>query len=323
MTATAVRRRRLAREYSVYGAAVRSDWPLPARRRSGPALAEIDLRRGSSSEFASAIDEVRSRCDAALWRFGVRLGDGRTYIRWPDRVEALISADGSAIVAREIDRESRDAFYTYLLGHALSFALISHGIDPIHATVIAVGGRAVALFGDCGYGKSSLAAAFLRTGHRLLTDDLLVLSPGRNGFTAQPGPPRIKLFPDAAQDVLGGGVTSAARLATTAKLFIRLNASQTVASAVPLHAAYTLTPPWRSRVQNRVALCRLSQRQACVELLANTFNASVVDPSRLARQFAFAARVGATVVVKRLTYPRTFDWLPRVRDAILADIERT
>jgi len=49
--------------------------------------------------------------------------------------------------------------------------------------------------GDSGHGKSSLAACFLAAGHRLLTDDLLVIGESGDYLMAHPGPPRIKLFP--------------------------------------------------------------------------------------------------------------------------------
>ena len=49
------------------------------------------------------------------------------------------------------------------------------GFEPLHATVVVVSGEAVAFLGESGYGKSSLAASFLDSGHQLLTDDLLIL----------------------------------------------------------------------------------------------------------------------------------------------------
>jgi hypothetical protein len=45
-----------------------------------------------------------------------------------------------------------------------------------------------------------------------------------------------------------------------------------------------------------------------------------VDRARLARQFAFASRLAATVPVTRLSYPRSLSLLPAVCEAVLADL---
>src|SRR5207249_809831 len=69
-----------------------------------------------------------------------------------------------------------------------------------------------------------------------------------------------------------------------------------------------------------VAIRPLSPRRAFVELTRNTFNACVLDASRLARQFDLAARVAAAVPVKTLAYPRGLGRLAEVRAAIEADL---
>ena len=310
-----------ARTYHLYGFRVRSEWPLPfARRRTG-GLAEIDLERGSPARFARAIEAARATApDERTWRRGVRLEDGQMYLRWPERFEFLVSADGRAIAARPADGEPRETFHVYLLGLALSFALLKRGFDALHATTVIVDGSAVAFLGDSGYGKSSLAAAFLQTGHRLLTDDLLVLTPDRAGFVAHPGPPRIKLFPEIARAVFGKNVRGTRVAKATPKMVIPLRRHHAAASAVPLRTMYVLPPPGRARLSTTVSIRRISKREACLALLRNAFNTSVTEPQRLRRQFAFAAAIAANVPIKQITYPRTIASLASAREAILADV---
>src|SRR5204863_102769 len=105
--------------------------------------------------------------------------------------------------SRRFDGASAESFQVYLLGQALSFALVKQGLEPLHATVVVVDGQGVAFLGDNGYGKSSLAACFLEGGYRLLTDDLLLLKASGGDVLAYPGPPRIKLFPEVARRFLG------------------------------------------------------------------------------------------------------------------------
>jgi len=302
---------------------LRSEWPLPYRRGPDSWLAEVGLFQGSPSRFSDAVAEAQTTADETTWTRGVVLADGQTYLRWSARFEFLVSADGRAIAACPLRRGSREAFHTYLLGQALSFALIKQGFDPLHATTVAIDGAAVAFLGESGFGKSSLGAALVQAGHRLLTDDLLVLAEGDGGFIAHPGPPRLKLFPEMAWHVLGPQARGTPIADMTAKLVIPLADRQTLRSALPLKAIYVLAPPAGDpRDPARITIRRMSKRQACLALLRNTFNTAVTDSGRLRRQFAFAGSVAAAVPVKRIAYPRTLRVLPAVRDAILADLSR-
>ena len=313
--------RAATRTYHLYGLRLHSQWPLPYAPVSAAYLAEVGLLRGSAGGFTKAFEEVRATAgDERTWLRGVRLEDGQTYLRWSERFEFLVSADGRAVTARSLLGGSREAFHTYLLGQALSFALIKQGFDPLHATTVAVEGAAVAFLGESGFGKSSLGAAFVQAGHRLLTDDLLVLSPGDGGFTAHPGPPRIKLFPKMARTILGPHVRGTPIANVTTKLVIPLDELQARSSAVALKAIYVLAPPSNDRT--RVVIRHMSKRQTCLALIRNTFNTAITDPDRLRRQFALAVSVAATVPIKLIAYPRTLDDLRRVRQVILADVSR-
>ena len=110
----------------------------------------------------------------------------------------------------------------------------------------------------------------------------------------------------------------------TPKLIIPLTADQFSGTAVPLQALYLLAPPkarraGRSRAA-RVSIRRLTQRQACMELVTNTFNMAVTDSGRLQRQLSLAGAVAAQVPIKRISYPRIAPMLAAARDAILADL---
>jgi hypothetical protein len=311
------------RTYHLYGLRLRSEWPLPWPAVSAAWLAEVDLLRGPAAGFARAFEEARATAgEERTWQRGVRLEDGQTYLRWPERFEFLVSADGRAVAARALRDGSREAFHTYLLGQALSFALIKQGFDPLHATTVTIDGGAVAFLGESGYGKSSLGAAFVRAGHRLLTDDLLVLSPCDGVFIAHPGPPRIKLFPEMARSVLGPNARGTPIAQMTSKLVIPLDERQALGSALPLKAIYVLAPP-KNRTRTRITIRRLSKHQTCLALIRNTFNTAVTDPGRLRRQFALAVSVATTLPIRLIAYPRTLGALRRARAVILSDVSRT
>src|SRR5437868_13109154 len=183
--------------YGVYGVSLHSEIELSLPEQSGPGLTDIELCSGSPGFFVETIAETELQSCSEWYQHGV-LRDASTYVRWHGLGEFLVSPAGERITCRRAPEAAMEAFQVYLLGQALSFALVKAGFEPLHATAIEVDGEAVVLLGDSGFGKSSLAACFLAAGHSLLTDDLLLLRPAADRFEAYPGPPRIKLFPAIA-----------------------------------------------------------------------------------------------------------------------------
>jgi hypothetical protein len=299
-----------------YGLRLRSALPLPRACASADGPADVEIVRGSAADMAAVRRTLVPPVDSTRWFEDRTLSDGRRYLRWAGLFEFVVAADGTRIRARRLGGASRmpRVFETYLLGHVLSFALIARGLEPLHATAVMLGHGAVGFLGDCGQGKSTLAAAFVRAGHALLTDDLLVLRADGGGFSAAAGPPRLKLFADPARRLLGA-VHGTPMNGRGSKLVFPLGA-RAAREAAPLRALYVLRPRRRGAIRIRA----LSPRRAFVELTRGTFNACVLDGARLTRQFDLAARVAATVPVKRLQYPRGLGRLAAVRAAIEADL---
>jgi len=302
--------------YNVYGISLHSEFELALPGYSQPGLVEIEIAAGTPSTFLEAIDgvELRRRSD---WCHYAHLADGSSYVRWIGLGEFLVSADGKRLTCGRHPDATSESFQVYLLGQALSFALVRSGFEPLHATALEADGEAFALMGSSGYGKSSLAACFLASGHALLTDDLLVMS-GVDGLDAHPGPRRIKLFPDIAHHFLGRSATGVRMNALTEKLIIPLDPW----SGCPLRmrAIFTLVAPHEARHTRRITIERLSPQAAFLALVGNTFNYMVADAERLQRQVRVTSRLVGSLPVKKLAYPRGVARLPEVRDAILADL---
>ncbi len=85
----------------------------------------------------------------------------------------------------------------YLLGNALAVLLYQRKRLLLHASVISFNWRGVAFLGDSGAGKSSIAAAFMARGHKLLVDDLASIDLVEDNAWVDPGFPYIKLSNDA------------------------------------------------------------------------------------------------------------------------------
>ncbi len=308
--------------YRLYGLSLQSPLVLPCPRAS-PARAKarprVSLVPATSRRFAGLGARGIRVPNARDWFRCRRLADGTQYLRWAGLFEFLISPDGHRIHYRRLRHASRESFSSYLLSQVLSFSLIAFGSEPLHGTVVVAGGEAVGFLGDCGYGKSTLAAAFLARGLPVLTDDLIVLVRNGPGFRVHPGVPRLKLFPAVSRAVLGSGV-GARMNPGTAKLVLPLVGAQVFRRPAPLRALYVLSDP--TLPTDRIAIEPLSQSRAMIEIVSNTFNTIVTDRERLANQFRFAQAVAGAVPVKGLAYPRELSALPDVCDAILSDLSR-
>lgn len=280
----------------------------------------MHVRAGDPARFSRAERQLARPSTPTRLHY-LDTDDGSRYLRWPGLFEFLISRDGRRVEYHQSSEGPAESLATYLLGQALSFSLLALGFEPLHATVVAVGDRAIALVGDCGYGKSTLAAALVARGLPVLTDDLMVLEPRGDGWMVQPGIPRLKLFPSAARRVLGhhqGGIPMNDR---TAKLVIPLGARQSISRALPLKALYLLPEPGRrTGVGRHVRIEPVSGSGAFLEIVRAAFNSIVTDKQRLASQFAFAERLTASVPIRRLSYRRSFASLQAVCSAILADV---
>jgi hypothetical protein len=309
-----------AYQYCVYGVTLHSDIQLALPVDGFGELAQISLRTAPASFFFNAKRHLSSSNDSDSWYQFSRLVDHSSYVRWEGVGEFLVSARGHQITTRQFDEASPESFRVYLLGQALSFALVKCGLEPIHATTVVVNGEAVAFLGNSGMGKSTLAACFLEAGYGLLTDDLLILKPKSGVFMAYPGPQRIKLYPRLASRFLGTASNGVAMNSESGKLVLPLHETRTSTRPTPLKALYTLAAPRQLARKHPIRIQKLTARESFLELVKNTFNSKVVNPDRLRRQFKQTAQVVSQMLVNKLWYPRVLARLPAVRDAILSDL---
>jgi hypothetical protein len=308
--------------YGVYGLAVVSDIPLALPDYSHGGLGQVECINAPASVFLRAMRGVDFDAGSNSWYRYASLQDGSTYVRWDAVGEFLVAADGRRITCRRLEESVDESFQVYMLGQALSFALVKQGFEPLHATVVVVDDQAVAFLGDHAFGKSSLAASFLENGHRLLTDDLLVLQESADGVLAYPGPPRLKLFSRVASRFFGQAMNRVPMNAASDKLIVPIDEHQRCASPVTLKAIYTLAAPREACRTPGASIEILSPREAFVELVKGTFNRRLVSPQRLARQFGVMSSLADRVSVRTLTYPRTIDRLQEVQRLVIADLAR-
>ncbi len=87
----------------------------------------------------------------------------------------------------------------------------------------------------------------------------------------------------------------------------------------PSARVYALAPASEVR-GTEASLSAMNQRQAFLTLLASTFNRTILDTTRLRRQFETTQALANTLPVKKLSYPRSLDRLPAVLELVVSDL---
>jgi hypothetical protein len=304
--------------YSLYGVRVTSDMPLefPVDAQadaSSAFLAKVEFVTGGERDFAP-FGPGRGSDGGFVCR---SLPGGPTYLRWPQLYEFSVTANGSRVACQPLDGCDASVLKNFLFGQVLAVALVQQGIEPLHAAVVNVDDCAIGFLGDCTFGKSTLLASFLQAGHRALTDDLLILDRRAGETVALPGSGRIKLLPDSAGEFLDAADTGTPLNPMTAKRSFPLGTSQQQRTGLPLRLLFVLPDPEERDSLTSIDIRPVSRAEMVRELLKNTFTNLIVDPERLARQFAHAAQVASDVDGFWLQYPSGLHHLPALREAIV------
>ena len=172
---------------AAFGCAWRSNLPLTEFSEAHAA--------GSLPEFQV---EVRATAAPEVTVLGgirkfQRLKDGLRYTS-SEMVVDLVEKRLSVYLPALSEPVLPPAFFASVAALAVS----RRGSVPMHGTAVELFGGAVLLCGEKGAGKSSLAAALVASGARLISDDLSVLQPERGRLVLSAGRRAIRLFPDVA-----------------------------------------------------------------------------------------------------------------------------
>ena len=207
---------------------------------------------------------------------------------------------------------------TYLLGPTLGFVLRLRGITCLHASVVAIDDRAVAFAGPAGAGKSTLAAAFARRGHAILTDDVAPLVESADCFRVAPAYPRVRLWPESAASLFGRAESLPLITPTWEKRFLPLDGDRFFFESRPLELAaiYLLA----DRADDGPRIEAVASRDALMSLVANTYTNYLLDRGMRAAEFQVLGRLVDRIAVRRAVPARDLAAIDALCDAVLADL---
>jgi hypothetical protein len=236
-----------------YGLSVRSELPLQALR-TGTTGRVLEVGRTATLPEPESPPYMEWRDDSG-WVYSRLWEDGPGWRLWIDQcgwfhidpAAATVGVSGAAAGAR---------WEAKLLGIPLALCLREHEDVLLHAAAVERDGRAVLLAAPGQHGKTTLAGAFLRSGYRLLSEDLTCvrLDPVP---VVLPGPALLRVRPDVFSQVRFPGTTVARTDPDRVHLLLDEQARGDGAP-VPLAAVVLLrrseTPAQLSRTEGKCAL---------------------------------------------------------------------
>jgi len=254
--------------------------------------------------------------DGTLWASFFRTDNGYL-IHFPNLADFWISNDGLDIQATPAPGVSAQTIEHLHLNQVLPLALSRQFKLVLHGGAVDINRRAVAFLGVSGRGKSTLTAAFATGGYRFLTDDGLQLDVKDGQYLAKPSHPSIRLWDDSRNQLMPATVEKAPNIDYTPKA--RLLAGKEVPHCdepLPLQAIYFLG----EGNTNTVSIEAVSGRDAVVELVRHSFLLDIEEREMLRHHFSQLIDLAKKPVFFQLDYPRQYDLLPEVLEAVVEHV---
>jgi energy-coupling factor transporter ATP-binding protein EcfA2 len=282
----------------------RPPWVSPSR------LSETEPR------YSSPYRDDRGEPILRVWR----IREGAFYrLLYADGTEFFVDCAGTEVWATWPPESTLEDTATYLLGPILGLVLRLRGTVCLHASAVAVEGKAVALLGPAGAGKSTTAAAFAQLGYPIFSDDVVPLFEREEQILVQPAYPHLRLWPDSVNSLFGSAEALPRLTPTWDKRYYDLleNGERFQRDPLPLAAIYILGDRSEDPAAPFVEI--ISARDGLMTLVANTYVNYLLDKEMRAREFEMLSRVVRRVPVRRVRPHSNPSAVARLCQVILDD----
>jgi hypothetical protein len=226
-----------------------------------------------------------------------------------------VSEGGRAIRWHRTPASEAEAGRLDVLGRVLALALHASGWLSLHGSAVALSEGAVAFLAPKGNGKSTLAFALMRAGGALMTDDTVVIEPGRPSIV-RPGVQSVRLFRDSAD-----WLSAPAPLAGTSDIkatFGQLSEDARRLTRAPLAALYLLESVPAGTIAEPVERTRLQGPPGVFQLLTQTKIGALLGGAEASKVFDSVVGVAEGSPVYRLRVTRDYEQLQQVVERILS-----
>ncbi len=284
--------------YSVAGLTVASEFELPGFSAACDGRpADVAVRLGPVPFDLDAPD-----ASGPTWR----LAGDLFLLRIPGIARFLLRGGREVMCEPEAAGRVGD-LAPFFEGTAFGLLLHQRGEIILHASAVEVGGKAVLFCGRSGAGKSTLAAALVRRGHALVSDDLCAIRLAE-APKVQPDGGRLRLWAQAIQRLGLEGRRGGPLREGLEKFHVEPDGR--VRKELPLGAVYELR---ESRPPHDPGIARPNVVDAVLMVQRNAYRSGIV--ARMGQKDAYflaATSMAAHAGVFHLTRPLDFDAMPEV-----------
>lgn len=240
-------------------------------------------------------------------------------------VQFLLSWNGTDVNVTWDSEVPFSDILTYLLGPVLGCLLRLRGHTCLHAGVVAVENKAIALIGAKGAGKSTTTAALASFQNlSVLSDDIAVISKVENQYLVYSGYPRLRLWPETVNCLPGLDSDSLPRiLSISDKRYLELSIGKSNSQwnfqqdPLPLAAIYLLEITDDNA--DRFSLNPLTGGESLFALAANVYPEYTLETSMRMDDFKFFGQLASRTQVRKISRPKNFNLLASICHAIVED----
>lgn len=231
------------------------------------------------------------------------------------RAATVVIRDGCIIDVDPSQSTPDEIVRHVILGPAMHHLLHQRGRFILHASTVDFDGRAVAFLGESGQGKTTMAAACLLAGHRVMSDDVAAIEFVDRDPVVRSGYPAIKLH-DSFVERFNPPVQDPVRTCDRRdRHFYGLQHDQPT-EPIPLERVYFLTDGDHEAIEPVEPARRLAL------LAMQTYAAGLLHhPDEADTNFRWCSRLLEDVVVNRLVRRRRFDRLPDIVRLVESDLD--
>jgi HPr serine kinase-like protein len=314
-------------DYVFYGLCVRADRALPGligrQAETSPDIEVSLVAGGGTTVPVPASAWYPTSPSLLLWKAP---GPGGNFVRLRfsdsgETVELVMDPGGRRAWVSWTSGVTLEDLTSLVVGPMLGCLLQLRGMTCLHGCVVALHGRGFAFLGPSGAGKSTTALACIQAGATLVSDDLVVLDEGREGFRARYGQPALQLRPNSAQLLSGSfdqlrPIWSEARGWHPKRYVDVAPPCEGAESTTPLEAIYLLGP--RVSTGRTPQIVRLSAAASVAMLLVQRPHWFLHDRDSDARDMEVLSRVATRVPVSELVRGEGLEQLAELVETLLA-----
>ena len=285
-----------------YGLGIRSEIPLP-ELMVADSKEEVSIYRGSNEGTNPSAEESEDPYHVTEDEVTIRSPAGTVRVR-----------SGREIVFAPLPQADETSVRLLILGASLAILLHQRGRLVLHASSVSVHDHGILFAGSSGDGKSTIAGAFVASGHRFLSEDITPVDFSGERPRIWPGPSQLRLWPDSAV-ALGHPPAALDRiLPNFEKRFLDLAGHQAT-RPVELRRIYVLTRDLEGPI------APLAPTESLVELVRNSYVARIIQgaPER-SRHMEQCARIVREIPIRRIRAHASLALLPELVRAVEEDV---